>query len=268
MEVTRLEAGVHIICGHQRSGKSHLLRYLMYTSRNRFSGGGIVFSPEAMDFVPDEWIHESYSDAALAKWLAARDRKGLSFCIIDGVDGLRSKGLETPAYKAQQDNVALVIVTQSIRFVPSRIRAAACRVYTFGTAGDIEGLRNLMCPSSSLSDFANVLQGCTSGPYHFVAANAECKYLSKFTCTVCPAEIPAFSLRPDMSQPIVIFRAQLDAHAAASDAVICVYKALVAAGVPHGEATRRATALHRRMADEIRTTVDEAVARCPNLPPQ
>lgn len=136
--------GVVIINSKARGGKSHLIRYSMFSNQNKF-GYGIAFSktihdPTNLEYIPNEFKHPAYDEEKLINLMKLqasipKEQRPLAFVLFD--DSIsdpkqwNSKALEDAVTLFWHFNLFIIISTQWINRVPVAIREGATQVIIF-----------------------------------------------------------------------------------------------------------------------------------------
>ena len=137
--------GVTILNGKSRSGKSHLMKYIMCKNRHKF-GFGIAFSnsgdrPGNLSYVPAEFKHSAWSDAVVEEFIkvalavaAATNGELMGFVIIDDdMTGFNSPLLVRLITQTFHLNIYIIITTQHINKLPPAVREGGFQVGIYRT---------------------------------------------------------------------------------------------------------------------------------------
>lgn len=192
--IPSLEPGIHIITGSAKSGKSHLLRYLMHECRKTFTSG-IAFSPCAkvtgeLDFIDPAHVHSDYDEAVLMTWLEEQ-ASSPSFCIVDDATCWGSVQLRRLASLARGLAVTFIVLTQYFPSVPPVIRNNAINIFAFDARGSsaVKALFMATHHGIGAESFKSFIAEATSEPYNFMWFNGKSLGLAR-----CPTVIPNFTV--------------------------------------------------------------------------
>ena len=205
--------GLHIICGLQGGGKSHLIKYIMYENRRTFSWG-IVFTQTKFgggnfDYVPKNFIHEQYSPAKLKalknlqKKYIANEKKPAAFVIFD--DCLYGKIWNDPELlslctQLRHYNITCIISTQYPQAIPPSIRTNAFTVSMFQMTTKIS-INALFESYGQLFENFNAYKDylfANTGDHSFLlfdARNGGTTVAERYYIMKAPADIPKFMVK-------------------------------------------------------------------------
>ena len=144
--------GLVLIIGAQGSGKSHLLRHLIYSNRKRLSYG-IVFSHTAfnegnLEYIPSKYVYSQYNPTALQALMKIQSdipkhkRKSafvlLDDCVFDS--WINCKVFSQLATQLRHYDVLLIITSQHLKKIPAFIRenASATALFQMDTENSIK----------------------------------------------------------------------------------------------------------------------------------
>jgi len=189
-------------CG---SGKSHLLRYLMYTLRNEFAYGlafsNTGFIDSNLDYLPKRYVHAEYSARALKHYLRGQRRElrtrgsmPLGFVILD--DCMYDKWINCKYFKRlctqyRHYNTLVVISVQHLHRVPPDIRNQCmyCCMFRADNHRTLEALyQNFGMNFADLREFSRYLTSNT-GDYKFVFCD---RGRGSYSVMRAPGKIPEF----------------------------------------------------------------------------
>lgn len=206
--------GLVIVCGLQGSGKSHLIKYLMYQNRKKFDWG-IVFSHTAFaggnfDYVDPKFVHRSFSQAALKSLkelhagLVEAGKKPSGFIIFDDCldkEQWNSSEFSSLMLELRHYGITCIISCQFPYLVPPRVRSQIFQAVMF----EMEGQRALNALYESYGQrfdnytaFKKYLLENT-GDHQFIFYNraggkGAGTVENRYQVMACPAEIPKFKL--------------------------------------------------------------------------
>lgn len=205
--------GLVIICGYQGSGKSHLIRYIMYQNRKKFDWG-IVFSNTefvgtSFNYIDPRFVHSQFNETALVKMkeihegLVRGGKKPSGFVIFDDcLFGTQWKNKEFLSLMTQLRHygITCILSCQYPQSIPPVFRANAFQVAMFYTQA--RPALKAMYESygqmfDNLNDFKKFLNDNT-GDHGFVMYNARANdptIESRYQVMKCPAEIPDFMIK-------------------------------------------------------------------------
>ncbi len=145
-----------LINGMQGMGKSHLIRYIMSKYKKEFDYGIVFtntfFDENPFDYIPPEYVHPEYNEGILVKLmdkqadLVGRGVKKSCFVIfddcIDDEGQWSSKPLKRLTTQLRHYNITVIISTQYVNAIPSRIRTNAmyCIMFKSDTMNNTKAL--------------------------------------------------------------------------------------------------------------------------------
>lgn len=201
-----------IICASQGSGKSHLIRYLMYKLRKKFSYGLVFtntfFDDDAYDFIPSKYVHPEYDEVALQKLMDIQAKlvdEGIeknAFVIfddcLDDPNEFKSLVLKRLTTQLRHYRITVIFSTQYCNSLPSRMRtnAMSCFMFQTDTEVSLKALFNSYGQKfDSFNDFRKFLMKNT-GDFKFIYYNKleTGKITDSYQVMKCPDIIPKFKL--------------------------------------------------------------------------
>lgn len=201
--------GLTLIVGNQGQGKSHLIRYLMYQNRKKFSYGLIFcntdFSPDSFDFAPKKRIYSQFNEDKLVALMEIQKKnrdKHASYLILDDcVYGKQwnSQPFQQLITQLRHYNVWCCISAQYPYAIPTTLRANTfnCFMFSMGTSRAIEALYESYGQHfDHVSDFKQYLLKNT-GNYQFIsydARNQSPEIADKYQVMKINSKIPKFSI--------------------------------------------------------------------------
>lgn len=136
--------GLHIICGLQGQGKSHLIRFIMYNYRKKFDCGlvftGTEFGEGNFDYIDERFVHRKYNETALENMMdifRKRVKAGKPLCgfviFDDCISGKQwhSDALIDLCTQVRHYNITVILSTQYPVAIPPTLRANAFQVFMF-----------------------------------------------------------------------------------------------------------------------------------------
>ena len=201
--------GLIIINGRQGSGKSFLIKYIMYQLKDKFKHG-IVFTNTAFDnnpfpYINKKYIHEKYSDEALdnlmemQKKIVEKGKNCPAFVIFDDClnseNQFTSDSLENLSMQLRHYNITVIMSTQYTNMIPVPIRSNAMEVFIFTTRGTraLESLHESYGQNfDRYSEFKDYLFKVFREEYNFVHYNTMS---DEYQVLKCPSEIPDFEIK-------------------------------------------------------------------------
>jgi len=198
----------------QGSGKSHLIRYMMYQCRKRFDYGicfsNTFFEDDSFDYIKKKYIHPEYNPdvlSALMKIQSNLIEEGKAvkeaFCIFD--DCIDASQFKCPKLKQlctqlRHYHITVIFTTQYTNLLPTFMRANAMAVIIFRTDSECN-LRALYESYGQLfnnyNEFKNYLMQ-KLGNYKFVYydkrhVNEDIE--DTYRIMLAPERIPKFQLQ-------------------------------------------------------------------------
>jgi hypothetical protein len=127
------------IFGMCESGKSHLLKYLLYSASMKKEFDHLLFFTNTAfngqySYIPDEFIHRNYDEAIIGNYMKFQEeaiksgKKSRGVIVFDDVLGqcqLGSKQFLTLVSQFRQFGLSIIICSQSISKIPNNIRELA-----------------------------------------------------------------------------------------------------------------------------------------------
>lgn len=197
--------GLIIITASIGSGKSHFIKYIMYSNQKKFSYG-IVFSHTAFNeknftYIPKQFIHSTYNPDILLNLMKIQESfpqesRPLAFVILDDClfdSWVNCKYFNRLITQVRHYNIFVIISTQYVNKVSPMIRENAMQVAIFQT--DVERSLKSLYESygqyfKTLQDFKTYIMKNT-GDYKFIWYDRKNK---KYSIMRCPKKIPKFCL--------------------------------------------------------------------------
>ena len=205
--------GLHIICGLQGGGKSHLIRYIMHEKRRTLLWG-IVFTQTKFgggnfDYIPEKFVHEQYSPAKLIalkklqKKLIEEGKSPAAFVIFD--DCLYGKIWNDPELlslctQLRHYNITCIISTQYPYAIPPTLRSNAFTVSMFMMTAEpaLKGLYESFGQMfDSFNEFRKYLFANT-GDHSFLLFDARIggtTVAERYHVMKAPSDIPPFMMK-------------------------------------------------------------------------
>jgi hypothetical protein len=202
-----------IINGLQGFGKSHLIKYILYNSRNEFSYGIVFtntsFAVDSFKYVPKKFVHPEYDENVLVKFmdlqanLATQGIKKKAFLVFDDCldDGqFKSAPFKRLITQLRHYNIYCVISTQYPNAIPPRFRTNAFQVAIFFMSTEI-ALKALFASYGQLferyQDFKHYVMSST-GDFKFIffeTRGTSTNPLERYKIMKAPAKIPDFDMK-------------------------------------------------------------------------
>lgn len=205
--------GITIICGLQGSGKSHLIKYLLYQMRKKFDWGIVFtqtgFAGDNFDYIPKQFIHAKFSVEALVslknihKKLIEAGKKPSAFIILDDIlfgNHWKNEVFLNIMTQVRHWGLTVLLSCQYPQSIPIMIRTNAFQVAVFGaaTARALKGLfESYGQMFNSYEEFRRYIMDNT-GNHCFVWYNSrgtQATVEGRYSVMQCPAEIPHFLLK-------------------------------------------------------------------------
>lgn len=216
--------GLYLLLGTPGSGKTHLMNYLMYQNKDKFSYG-IVFSNTEFDipfpFVPKKYIFPEYEEKALENLLEIQRKRvekkqkvKHAFIIFDdSLDGpqFNSIVLKKAILQLRHYYITVFMSSQYTNLIPGRFRSTAYGIFIFHNDTKIN--LNAMFESfgqrfDSYNDFKNFILANLEKHHSFIYYNKQLisderlkkltddeKIQFLFKVMMCPAKIPEFRIK-------------------------------------------------------------------------
>ncbi len=201
-----------ILNGSQGSGKSHVIRYILYTLRKRFAYGLVFtntfFDGDAFDYIPKKYVHPQYDEEVLEKLmdiqqkLVEQDKIKEAFVIFDDCmddpDEFKSSVLKRLTTQLRHYHITVIFSTQYVNQLPARMRTNAMAIIIFQTDTEIS-LKALYQSYGqkfdSFQDFKTYLMD-NIGNYNFVYYKKnELNPKKLYTVMKAPKNIPTFKIK-------------------------------------------------------------------------
>lgn len=140
------------INGQQGSGKSQIIRYIMYTYQRVLDIGVVFtntyFTDDSYDFVPKRRVHPLYDEKVLEKLMDIQmTRKGYAYVIFDdclhGERQWSSKVLSRLVTQIRHYRILMIITTQYPVKIPSSIRDLSFNAIIFEGFGHENAMKAL-----------------------------------------------------------------------------------------------------------------------------
>ncbi len=204
--------GLYILCAYQGSGKSHLIRYLMYENRKKFDYGIVFtntfFDDDAYDFFPAKFVHPEYDENILQKLMDIQAKlieKGIIKEVIvifddciDDPNQFTSKALKRLCTQLRHYHITVIFSTQYCNAIPPRMRTNSMGCFIFKT--DTEVSLKALFESygqkfETYKQFKKYLMDAT-GDYKFVYydKSKSGEIGDMYQVMKCPEKIPKFKL--------------------------------------------------------------------------
>ena len=205
--------GLHIICGLQGGGKSHLIRYIMHEKRRTFNWG-IVFTQTKFgggnfDYIPENFVHAQYSPAKLIALKKLQERlikdgkSPAAFIIFD--DCLYGKIWNDPELlslctQLRHYNITCIISTQYPNALPPPLRTNAFTVSIFQMTTE-RALKALYESFGQLFESYTAFRQyifANTGDHSFLlfdARNGGTTVAERYYVMKAPADIPQFMMK-------------------------------------------------------------------------
>lgn len=197
-----------LINAPQGSGKSHLIRYIMWMNRKKFDVGLVFcntfFEDDSFDYIDkkNKLIHPEYDEKVLKNLMkiqAEKKEEGETtnaFVIFD--DCIDAKQFQSPVLKnlctqLRHYNITVIFSTQYANIIPTWMRANAMTVIMFKT--DTESNLRALYESygqsfGTFNDFKSYFFQ-NLGDYKFIYYNKK----DPFKIMKAPKKIPKFKLK-------------------------------------------------------------------------
>jgi hypothetical protein len=209
MSLNLNQTGLIIVTASMGSGKSYLVKYIVYNNRDYFDYG-IVFSQTAFndcnfEYIPKNYIYSSYNPQKLKNLMILQKKQPESqrkraFVILDDCvfdSWVYCKHFNQLITQVRHYNVLVIITTQYINKVTPVIRENAFQVAIFHS--DIERSLKALYESygqmfNDYNTFKKWLMDNT-GEHKFIWYNRkENKKENRYKIMRCPENIPRFKL--------------------------------------------------------------------------
>lgn len=208
--------GVYFICGLQGGGKSHLIRYIMSESRDKFDVGLVFtntgFQDGNFDYIADRgFIHAEYDERVLTQFkaiFAKRIQEGKplrGFVIFDDcMEGKqwRSKPFRTLVTQVRHYGITVIISTQHVTAIDVMFRNNTWKIFMFAMPSKnamnalYEGFGQMF---DSYEAFKTFYLEAVGKKHHFLiydVRNGGTTIESRYTVAFCPKNIPPFKVGP------------------------------------------------------------------------
>lgn len=204
---------LNIIIASQGSGKSHLIKYLMYKLRKNFDYG-LVFSNTFFDDDPFPYIedktliHPEYNEEVLENLMKIQAKVGKrksAYVIfddcIDDPEEFKSPVLKKLSTQLRHYNITIIFTTQYCNALPPRMRSNAMNIFMFHTdnKNSLEALYNSFGQAfESYNEFKKYIMDKTSVKYNFIYYNKmlnDNSLENNYKVYRCPAKIPSFKIK-------------------------------------------------------------------------
>ena len=202
-----------IINGTQGSGKSWLIKYMMYKLRKKFSYG-LVFTNTFFDnkpfkYIPDLFVHPEYDEEKLialmdlqAKLVEKGNIKEAFVIFDDCMDDpgqFKSLALKRLTTQCRHYHITVIFSTQYCNHLPARMRTNAMEIIIFSTDAKValEALYNSYGQKfENYNDFKKyVMENTGNHKFIYYKKKSEEKDLNKlYPVMMAPAKIPNFKI--------------------------------------------------------------------------
>jgi hypothetical protein len=141
MEQINIFGRISLYIGTPSSGKSYLVKYLLYLNAKKFHYGWLFcpnYDEQSYKYLPDRCKHYECTDEYIDKIIQIQEsrinqgKKSSAFVIIDDFAGMikkSSKSFMKLISNYRHKNITLMLSSQYMTDFPPRVRA--CSVYTF-----------------------------------------------------------------------------------------------------------------------------------------
>lgn len=205
--------GLLIINGEQGSGKSSLIKYLMYMNRKKFNYG-IVFTNTSFDrddkgsfsYIPKQFIHSEFKEEILQTLMNKQAQliknriKLEAFVILDDcldVEMFNSRWFKRLATQMRHYHITVIISTQYPNAIPPRYRANCMSTVIFQTTMNtaLRALWESYGQKYSFTDFRALVMQST-GNYQFLYYNKkEIDPTRQYQAMKAPSKIKSFKIQ-------------------------------------------------------------------------
>ena len=201
------------IFGIPESGKSHLLKFLMYQTKDLFDLVIVITGTKHnhfFDFINNSFVHE-YSDALIdriidktTEWMSQK-KKINTLVVFDDILGQShfSNDLWLKLVNNHRHyNISYIIVTQYIKAIPPNIRSNLHYAFVFGQTNktSINGIHESFFVSHyDLKETTKMLGKLKRYQTIFVS-NKEYEKEKKFRNFTAPEKIPSFKITNEFKQ--------------------------------------------------------------------
>lgn len=205
--------GLIMICGLQGSGKSHLIKYIMYQNRKKFNCG-IVFTNTGFvdgnfDYIDKAVIYKEYDETVLRDFKEIfrkhieRDKHPHGFVIFDDCltgDQWRSSELLSLITQVRHYNITVILSCQYPNTIPPIFRTNAFQVFMFfmGSKAAMKALYESYGQMvGTFDEFKHYFMEATGVKHQFLAYDARnggTTIQSRYKLLKCPEKIPKFMM--------------------------------------------------------------------------
>lgn len=155
-----------LFCGKTRSGKSHLMKYILYgLCKSAKFQYGLCICPTAVlsgdyDWLPSKLRHQFYSDELILKIFAYQEKNGKKpmFLILDdciGSANWNSAVMKRLLTTSRHYGITIFIATQYMSSIPAIAREQMTYMCIFAqyTARSIKACHESFCQDKTLAEF-------------------------------------------------------------------------------------------------------------------
>lgn len=202
-----------IINAEQNSGKSHLIRYLMYQNRHRFDYGIVFtntyFEDDSFNYISKKYVHPEYDPEMLSNLMAIQKKlikKGVikeAFVIFDDCiesDQFQCATLKNLCTQLRHYHITVIFATQYANIIPTWMRTNAMAVVIFQSDSECNLKALFQSYGQGFGKFDSFRKYIATnlGNYKFIYYNkktTEKELPKKYPVMICPPKIPIFKVK-------------------------------------------------------------------------